>query len=111
MVNVVVQVEKPYAKKPPLAMGLFVSIDIRGFELADATVIPRAVLRQDDTVWVLGANDKIEFRKVNVARFQDDTVLIRSGLNQNERVVTSFLKAVSDGMKVRPLDLKEENQP
>jgi len=101
MVNVIVRVKKPYAKKPPLAVGLFVTVDIEGRTLPHATVIPRAALHEKDVVWVVDEELRLRFRRVDVARIQGEKVLVRSGLKDGEMVVISPLKVVTDGMAVR----------
>jgi len=102
MHNVVVLVEKPYASLPPLAAGQFVEIDIYGRTIDQATVIPRSAMRENQTVWVVNPDEsRLYFRKVKVARASYDGLVIESGLSDNEMVVISSLKAVSDGMKVR----------
>ena len=107
MINVVVRVEKPYAKKPPLPVGLFVVVEIEGRILPDAAVIPRSALHQGDVVWVVDNNDRLHFREVDVARVQGDEVMVEGGLKSGEMVVISPLEAVTDGMAVRTVLVKE----
>ena len=101
MINVVVRVEKPYARKPPLVAGLFVTVEIQGRTLENAAVIPRAALRDNNTVWVVDETGLLVFRRVDVARLGTNQAILRSGLKDGEMVVTSGLKVVTDGMKVR----------
>jgi RND family efflux transporter MFP subunit len=101
MINVVVRVEQPYAKKPPLPVGLFVIVEIEGRTLPDAAVIPRSALHQDDVVWVVDNDDRLHFREVDVARVQGDEVMVEDGLKDGEMVVITPLEAVTDGMAVR----------
>jgi len=101
MINVVVRVEKPYARKPPLVAGLFVTVEIQGRTLENAAVIPRAALRDNNTVWVVDETGLLVFRRVDVARLGTNQAILRSGLKDGEMVVTSGLKIVIDGMKVR----------
>jgi len=101
MINVVVRVEKPYHTKPPLAAGLFVKVDIQGRKLEAATVIPRSALRENNIVWVVDENGLLSFRPVEVARLFPDNVILKSGLRKGEMIVTSPIKAVTDGMRVR----------
>jgi RND family efflux transporter MFP subunit len=101
MVNVVVRVEKPYATKPPLVAGLFVTVEIEGHTLENAAVIPRAALRKNSTVWVVQKGGELVFRQVDVARLDTDRAILRSGLKDGDMVVTSGLKAVTNGMQVR----------
>jgi RND family efflux transporter MFP subunit len=101
MINVVVTVDEPYAKKPPLIVGLFVTVEIQGSTLPDSAVIPRSGLRQDNVVWVVDDEGRLVFRKVDVARPQGDEVLIKAGLRQGDRVVVSQLKTATNGMRVK----------
>ncbi len=107
MIDVVVRVEKPYAKKPPLAVGLFVTVEIEGRTLPDAAVIPRSALHEDDIVWVVDDEARLHFRKVDVARMQDDEAMVQSGLQDGEELIITPLKAVTDGMAVRTVSVRE----
>jgi RND family efflux transporter MFP subunit len=110
MVQVVIRVEKPYASKPPLVAGLFVIVEIQGRTLENAAVIPRAALRDNDTVWVVDETGQLKFRRVDVARMGTNQAILRSGLEDQEMVVTSGLKVVTDGMKVRILASDKERK-
>jgi RND family efflux transporter MFP subunit len=101
LVNVVVRIENPYGTRPPLAVGLFAKVTIRGRELDQAALIPRAALRDNDQVWVVDPKGRLTFRTVEVARLGFDGAVIRNGLKADERIVVSPLKGVSDGMRVR----------
>ncbi len=107
MVRVVVRVENPYAAKPPLAIGLFVKVEIKGREIPDLAVIPRSALHQGDTVWLVGAEDRLHFKKVQVARINGEQVQVREGLKTGDQVVISPLKTVTEGMTIRPVPQKE----
>jgi len=108
MVNVVVRVDKPYATKPPLVAGLFVTVEIKGHTLENAAVIPRSALRENSLVWVVDDSGQLMFRKVAVARLGTNQAILRSGLEDGDLVVTSGLKAVTDGMQVRISQPNEE---
>ncbi|MCF8128367.1 MAG: efflux RND transporter periplasmic adaptor subunit [Deltaproteobacteria bacterium] len=107
MVRVVVRVENPYAAKPPLAIGLFVTVEIKGREIPDLAVIPRSALHQGDTVWLVDSDDRLHFQKVQVARIDGEQVQVREGLKTGDRVVISPLKTVTEGMTIRPVPQKE----
>ena len=110
LINVVVRVEKPYATKPPLVAGLFVSVDIKGRILPNAAIIPESALHSGDIVWVINKDNQIVFRKVDIAQLQGNSVIVRSGLENGERVVTTLLKAVTDGMAVRIIAVEEKDR-
>jgi RND family efflux transporter MFP subunit len=108
LINVIVQVDDPYAGKPPLAAGLFVKVEIEGRQLENAVIAPRSILRKNDTVWVVDKDGRLWFRPVTVARLLPKSVIVSDGLEMNERVVISPLKAVTDGMQVRVENPAEE---
>lgn len=82
-------------------VNLFVTAELRGAELADVVVLPRAALRNDDRVWVIDAEDRLRPRDVELVRKERDTVVLRSGVSAGERVCTTPLDLVTDGMSVR----------
>lgn len=100
MLGVVVGVDRPYATRPPLAVGMFVRVDILGKSPADAVRIPRAALRQGDVVWVV-KDGRLRFRPVTVARTQGEEILVSSGLGEGELVAVSRLDTATDAMSVR----------
>ncbi len=103
MVRVVVVVEQPFAAsdgRPPLLPGTFVDVEIAGRRLGQVISIPRAALRSGDEVWVL-EGDQLRIREVEVLRSERLRVLVGGGLAAGERIVTSSLDAVTDGMTVR----------
>ena len=108
MINVVVRVENPYATKPPLIAGLFATVEIKGHTLENAAVIQRSALRENNIVWVVDDSGQLIFREVAVARLGTNQAILRSGLEDDDMVVTSGLKAVTDGMQVRISPPSEE---
>ncbi|MGW8221173.1 MAG: efflux RND transporter periplasmic adaptor subunit [Syntrophobacteria bacterium] len=101
MIHVIVRVDKPYARKPPLVFGLFVTVEIEGRKIENAAIIPRGALHQGNVVWVLDQESRLRFRTVEIARIQGDEVLVTKGLEDGATVIITPLKAVTDGMTVR----------
>jgi RND family efflux transporter MFP subunit len=109
MARVVVAVDDPYhlnaapeSGRPDLAVGMFVEVAIQGDTLSDVFSIPRGALRENDTVWVVGEEEKLEIRKVDVVRRDRKNVLIRDHLSDGDRVVLTALQGAANGMKLRP---------
>jgi hypothetical protein len=107
-VNVVAEVADPYGRSDdseaagvPLAVGLFVSAEIRGTTARAVVPLPREALRRGDRVLVVDAEERLRFRDVSVLRREHDRVLVRSGLAAGEVVCISPLEAPVDGMRVR----------
>jgi len=108
MIRVIVRVDAPYARKPPLVVGLFVTVEINGHVVPDAVLIPRGALHQDNIVWVVDGDGILRFRQVEVAYHQGKGAIISSGLNNGDMVVISTLRAVTDGMRVRTALVEEQ---
>ncbi len=114
MVNVVAQVDDPYGRRNkidiPLFIGMFVQAVIEGRTVENAIVVPRSALRGDDVVLVVGDDNIMRFRTVDVLRTDNESAIIASGLSAGERVCVSSLEAVTDGMKVRTVEAKKGSE-
>jgi len=110
MVNVIVQVDAPYATKPPLVIGLFVTLEIEGRKLAGAAVIPRSALRQGSMVWIVDDEDRLRFQEVEIALARGDEIVISSGLETGDRIAVSTLGAITDGMLVRTIPIEQGSE-
>ncbi len=97
----VAEVEDPYGMAAdhgmPLAVGLFVSAEIEGVVPQQALVMPRDALRSEDKVYVI-ADDKLQIRTVNVLSTSAEHVMVTSGVEPGEQVVTSPVRGAHDGM-------------
>ncbi len=102
---VVVRVDNPYSRIPPLMAGLFVRVEIQGRTQEMASLIPRSAIRQGGLIWVV-EDAKIRFRPVRVLRYQGDMALVSPGLEEGTSVVTSNLKIVTEGLTVRAVNAK-----
>lgn len=111
MINVVAQVEAPYetsGDRPPLAVGLFVEAEILGRVIDNIYVIPRSALQANDQVYIIGEDNTVEFRDVDIARIIGEQVYLRDGLETGETVCLSTLNNAIQGMSVRPVAREEQ---
>ncbi len=106
MVNAIAQVEDPYApgrdaRRPPLAVGMFVEAEIDGRRVGNLVRLPRTALRGDSRVLIVDSTDRLYFREVDIFRLDRDQALVRGGLEPGDRVCVSNVEAAVNGMKVR----------
>lgn len=87
----------------PLPIGLFVEASISGREIDDIIAMPRAVIRNNNQVLVVDAENKMYYREVEIFRFEEERVLISGGLAPGEIVCVSPIQAVVNGMAVQPV--------
>lgn len=107
MAELIVSVEDPLALRPenaemaPILIGSFVRAELEGRAVADAVALNRAYLRDGNVVWVMRDDGTLEIRQVEVAWRGADEALVSAGLSPGERVVTTDLATVADGMALR----------
>jgi RND family efflux transporter MFP subunit len=106
LARVLVAVDDPLAlgddtEGPPLTVGAFVQARVQAAPLADVVRIERPLLRRGDTVWLVGADDALEVREVQVV-LQDEThAYLSGGVQPDERIVATDLSTVSPGVPLR----------
>ena len=106
MVHAIAQVEDPYApgrdaRRPPLAVGMFVEAEIDGRRVSNIVRLPRTALRGDSRVLVVDSTNRLYYREVDIFRLDRDRALVRGGLEPGDRVCVSNIEAAVNGMKVR----------
>jgi RND family efflux transporter MFP subunit len=82
----------------PFLVGDYVRVSIEGPVIEHALEIPRLALRQDDEVWVMSPEGKLEVHRVNVLYREAATVIIHGGLEAGDPVITSSLPEAIPGM-------------
>lgn len=105
VVYAIVEVQDPYNLKSshnaPLRFGQFVEAEITSRQNEELVVLPRSILRLDNTVLTVNDNREIEIKPVEVARTTAKEVFIRSGIEHGSLVVRSAVPNPYNGMKVR----------
>jgi RND family efflux transporter MFP subunit len=87
----------------PLPIGLYVHADIKGRTVDNLITLPRSVIRNNNQVLVVDAENKMFFRDVEIFRLEEENVLISAGVLPGERICISPIQAVVDGMSVQPI--------
>ena len=105
-VGIVAAVEGSYrqavpGRRPPLAKGMFVEVELRGRQVAGKIVVPRSALREG-RAYILREDNRLEIRSVETGLVQGDTVVVERGLEDGERVVVTDLIPAVEGMLLDP---------
>ena len=101
MARILVEVTDPLDREPPMLVGSYLRGRIQGDRLDQVVALDRAYLRDDDSVWVMTAGDRLEIRAVEIAYRGPERVYVSVGLRTGERVVTSEIATPTNGMKLR----------
>jgi len=112
----VAEVVDPYgvlgrSDRQELKVGTFVRAEIQGRQAEDVVVLPRAVLRPDQTVLIANAERRLEVRPVTVARAEPRKVYISSGIEAGELVITTSMDAPIPGTQLAIAGAPSEVSP
>jgi RND family efflux transporter MFP subunit len=105
VIYAVAQVIDPYgvlgqSDQGELKIGTFVNAEIQGLPAENVVVLPRYVLRPDNTVPVANADNELEILAVEVLRAEPKKVYLSKGIAGGTRVVTTTLDAPVPGTKL-----------
>jgi len=106
MVKVLVRVDDPLMLKQnnpqaKLFMGAYVEVLIDGIILDNVINIRGSFIREGNRVWVMNAESLLEIRDVDVIRRQGGMALVKSGIADGDRVVSSHIFAPVPGMRLK----------
>jgi len=87
----------------PLLLGSFVRVEIRGKTIANVAEIPTRALQSQDRVFLLGADDQLQIRSVEVLLRSAETTVVRGALSAGDRIVVTAISAPVEGMQLRVL--------
>jgi RND family efflux transporter MFP subunit len=93
--------KKENKTKPRLLLGSFVRAEISGREFSEMAVIKRDHLRENDRVWILKNDNTLEIRNVTIAARTQDKILIKSGLQEGEKLIISNLATPVEGITLK----------
>ncbi len=83
-----------------LRPGMFCEVTFKGQTLEGVTTVPRRALRENDTVYLAGPDNKLEIKNVDVWRRSGERVVIKGGLEAGDQVITSVVEEAVPGMAV-----------
>lgn len=93
---------------PALLVGLFVDAYIHGRTVDNVIELPRSAIRNKNEVLVVDEQNRVSFRRVEILRIQQDSVIISAGLEAGERVCLTAMQIVVQGMQINPLLVVDE---
>ncbi|MDN3669803.1 efflux RND transporter periplasmic adaptor subunit [Echinicola jeungdonensis] len=112
LARVLVMVPDPLAQemadslgRPQLMVGAFVEAQLIGNEIDDVIRVDRDYIRNNQTVWVM-EDGKLSIQPVEILFSDEQYAYINKGLKDQDRVVTTNLSTVVDGVGLR---LKEDS--
>ena len=105
VIYAVAQVVDPYgvlgqSKQQELKIGTFVNAEIEGLPAENVVVLPRYVLRADNTILIANADNELDILPVTVLRAEPKKVYLSGGIEGGTRVVVTTLDAPIPGTRL-----------
>jgi RND family efflux transporter MFP subunit len=105
LARILVAVDDPLARegdgdRPRLMLGEYVECRIEGRELADVVRLDRDYIRENDTVWLM-VDGRLVIQPVSIVFEDERWAYIDEGLTAEDRVVTTRLATVQEGLRLR----------
>lgn len=96
--------------KPRLLLGSYVKAEIEGIPVKSGIKLERALLHDNDTVWLMDKDGRLEIRPVKVLFRAQDHVILDDSISTGEKVVTSSMSSPVAGIPLR-LEGDAPNKP
>ena len=109
-IDAVVRVPNPFSSgvpasgtgdAPPLLVGKFVEVEIRGLAPESYFRVPRAALQPGNEVWTVSEDKTVSIVPVRVLQRINDEAFIIAALEDRQLVITGGLQFVTEGMIVQ----------
>jgi RND family efflux transporter MFP subunit len=85
----------------PLLLDAYVRVSIAGPRLENVVEIPREVLQEEEIVFLMTGENRLEIRPVDIVWRSREVFFVR-GISAGEQIVVSRLSAPVAGMKLKP---------
>lgn len=114
LARLLVVVDDPFCLKrenaelPQLLMGSYVRAEIQGLTLNSVFPVKSSHLRENDTVWIIDNEGRLEIRPVNVVFREPERVYVDGGISEGEQLVVTDIAAPVEGMPLRVADNESE---
>jgi len=92
-----------------LVPGMFVSVKMGGSTLNNSLLVPETAVGNDQSkrfVFVVGADNKAEYREVTLGSIVNGQRVVASGLKSGDRVILDGLQKLAPGAVVAPQPVK-----
>ena len=107
LIYAIAEIVDPYGQgadnDTAIAVGMYVTATISSQNFQNTLKMPRTALHNSNKVYVINDDSKLEIRKVSVLSTTENHVLVADGVKEGEKVVTSTVPTVIDGMLVKAL--------
>ena len=105
MAGVIIGVSDPLGKKTgntsqQLLINDHVDVEILGKTLENVFLVPRSLLRDDNTLWIFDSGT-LKIKKITIIWKEKDVVYIKTGISADDKIILSEIPAAIEGMALQ----------
>ena len=109
---IVAEINDPYqrnkAGRPPLEIGQFVKAELKGRLNKGIFHIPRSAVHSDNQVMLIDKDKRVQRKNVSVLAEEAGFVIIDKGLNEGDRLCTSYVPFLANNTRVNLLVAEQQ---
>lgn len=102
---IVAEVKDPYQRnefnRPPLEIGQFVQAELNGRQNEGLFIIPRSAVYGERAVMIVDDKNRLQRRTVELLAEEGDSVVIRRGLAEGDKLCISYVPFIANNSVVR----------
>lgn len=95
----------------PMLLNSYVDVEISGRRTKKLIEVPRKAVHNGDQVYVFSSNKTLQTKTIDIAWRRPETVLVKSGLEDGDRIVTSPVANPIEGMSLRRASEAQNGEP
>jgi RND family efflux transporter MFP subunit len=84
-----------------LLLGSYVRVEIKGQTIESAYALGRGMLHDGDNVWILTPENSLKIQPIKVLHRGENRVIVSSGIDADDKLITTDLAAPVEGMPLR----------
>ena len=104
------EVLNPYDESPPLAIGTYVDAEIQGSFIEGGFIIPISSIKNENKIYVIDQNNKLQIKEIEVFGTDEDNVIIRGDITEDEMIIVSAMNSGFEGMELTPMLLEKNTE-
>lgn len=111
MARLLVEVTDPLQLKTDgqkrLLLGEYVTVNIEGKMLENVISVPRTAYHNNSDIWIISKDNKLKTVKTKPVWEERNTVFVKNGFKDDEKLITSELSFPVEGMNLKIFNEKE----
>ena len=86
------------------------SAEIQGSFIEGGFIIPISSIKNENKIYVIDHNNKLQIKEIEVFGTDEDNVIIRGDITEDEMIIVSAMNSGFEGMELTPMLLEKNTE-